>query len=75
MSFGTVMILFGIFLVVCGILVLVAGDFMWWIQKTDNSFEGLESERSGLWEVGRFVRGIVLVVGGLVFIFGSAEFR
>lgn len=73
MSFPTIMILFGIFLVVCGVITLLAGDLMWWIQRTDNSFEGLESERSDTWEFGRMLRGIVLIIGGLVFVLGSAS--
>jgi hypothetical protein len=75
MSFGTLMIVFGIFLAACGVIVLLAGNLMWWIQKTDNSFEGPESERSELWEFGRVVRAVILIVGGPVFIFASAEFR
>ncbi len=73
MSFPTIMILFGTFLIVCGAITLLAGNLMWWVQRTNNSFEGLESERSGTWEFGRMLRGIMLIIGGLVFIFGSAS--
>lgn len=73
MSFQTGMILFGIFLIICGVITLLAGNLMWWIQRTNNSFEGLESERSGTWEFGRMLRGILLIGGGVVFLFGSAS--
>lgn len=73
MSFQTGMILLGIFLIICGVITLLAGNLMWWIQRTNNSFEGLESERSGTWEFGRVLRGIPLIGGGVVFLFGSTS--
>lgn len=66
MSFSPVMILAGLFLIGCGLVVLLAGTFMWWTREINNSMEGEVSERSSAWEFGRVLRGIVLTGFGFV---------
>ncbi len=58
--------LVGIFLVGFGVLSLVAPDAMWAFQRFSNRLEGQVSERSGTWEFGRIVGGILCIILGIV---------
>jgi hypothetical protein len=60
-------ILGGVLIMCFGVLYLAAPDLMWTLQRWGNSWEGQKSERSETWELGRVLRGLFLLIGGLVF--------
>lgn len=60
--------IFGIFLIIWGVLGLFAPDFMWELTHLGNLLEGEASERTTVWEVGRVIGGIIRIVGGLFLI-------
>lgn len=50
-----------------GLLQLFAPDLMWSWQNINNKLEGRASERTEMWEIGRSVSGVILIIVGIVF--------
>lgn len=62
------LVLVNAFVVVAGILQLVAPGLAWKMAELSNSFQGDRPERSLAWEIGRAIGGIVCIIVGLVFL-------
>jgi hypothetical protein len=65
---GVLVALVGIGLAGYGIICLVKPDWTWSLQELNNSFRGVASERTGLWEMGNTIGGLIAIVAGLVLV-------
>ena len=59
----------GILLVIIGIINIFGKDIAWELTSFQNRLEGERSERSGTWEVGSTIGGLIFAGVGLYLLF------
>jgi hypothetical protein len=72
---GILVFLIGAGILVYGVISLVKPDWSWSLQELNNSFKGVASERTGLWEVGNTIGGLIAIVVGLILVVLSFSVR
>ena len=58
----------GAFLMLIGLLNLIAPDFMWAWHRFHKDIEGVRAERTQAWDTMRGCSGVVLMIAGIVMI-------
>ena len=61
-------VLFGIVLIVSGLLYLFAGDLMWSLQRFRNDLDGQLSHRGEWWEIKRVFFGTGFLIAGVILV-------
>ena len=65
---GILVFLMGAGILVYGVISLVKPDWSWSLQELSNSMKGVASERTGLWEFGNVIGGLIAIVAGFVLV-------
>ncbi len=60
----------GLLFVIVGLVNIFAKDVAWQFTSFNNRLEGERSQRTGTWEIGSTIGGIVLVGAGLYLLLG-----
>jgi len=66
-------IVFGLVMIVVGLVCLFAKDIVWELTDWQNRTKGLQSDRTPEWETSINISGVVAIVTGIFFIF--VQFR
>ncbi len=63
--------LFGLIMIVLGLLSIFARDFFWRWEKFGDALRGKRAERTGVWDLWQILKGVLIIAFGLALLSGS----